>query len=87
MAEIGLLELAYIKALDRDPLTRDELAELAQTPASELILLGSIAEAAAVRMWVRHESYRQTAQDLMDNRKEKWGSGAKTRTYPFYVSD
>jgi len=87
MAEIGLLELAYIKALDKDPLTRDELAELAQAPASELILLGSIAEAAHVRMWVRHESYRLSAQDLMDGKEEKWGSGSKTRSYPLYISD
>ena len=87
MADIGLLELAYIKALDKDPLTRDELEELAQTPASELILLGSIAEAAVVKMWVRHESYRHRAQDIMDNKKEKWGSGAYTRTCPFYISD
>ena len=87
MAEIGLLELAYIKALDRDPLTREELSELAQADASELILLGTIAEAALVRMWVRHETYRQRAQDIMDGKEEKYGRGAMTRTYPLYISD
>jgi len=81
------LEVAYIKALDRDPLSRGELAELAQMGASELMEMGSIAEAAFVREWVRHESYRWRAQDIYYGDQEEWGSGKSTRTYPFYKSD
>jgi len=49
--------------------------------------MGSIAEAAFVREWVRHESYRWRAQDIYYGDQEEWGSGKSTRTYPFYKSD
>ena len=85
--DLGLLELAYVKALDNAHLTREELDELSKAPASELLLLGSMAEAVVVRNWTRREEYRMRAQDLMNNKSPEESTTSATRTFPFYVSD
>tara|TARA_B100000683_G_C12457426_1_gene542622 strand:- start:65 stop:337 length:273 start_codon:yes stop_codon:yes gene_type:complete len=85
--DLGLLELAYVKALDNAHLTRAELEELSQAPASELLLLGSMAEAVVVRNWTRREEYRMRAQDLQDGKRPEDANTSATRTFPFYVSD
>ena len=85
------VERAYVKCLVQAPLTLDELNEIKVMGASELIEFGTLAEAAFVRMWVRHEMYRHRAQDLMTGRDpQDDGTGFQkppTRTWPFYLSD
>ena len=85
------VERAYVKCLAKAPLTLSEINELKVMGAGELLEMGSIAEAAFVRVWVRHESYRHRAQDLMDGRDpQDDGTGfakAPPRTWPFYESD
>jgi len=90
MAKVDV-ERAYVKCLSKAPLTLSEVNELKVMGASDLIELGSVAEAAFVRMWVRHESYRHRAQDLYQGRDpQDDGSGflkPPARTWPFYESD
>ncbi|HIE83829.1 MAG TPA: hypothetical protein EYQ00_08305 [Dehalococcoidia bacterium] len=90
MAKVDV-ERAYVKCLAKAPLTLNEVDELKVMGASDLIELGSIAEAAFVRMWVRHETYRHRAQDLMNGRNpQDDGTGfaqPPSRTWPFYESD
>ncbi len=90
MAKVDV-ERAFVKCLVQAPLTREELDEIKLMGASELIELGTLGEAAFARMWVRHESYRHRAQDLMNGRDpQDDGTGFKnppSKTWPFYESD
>ncbi len=90
MAKVDI-ERAYAKCLEEAPLTRAELNELLKMGLTELIEYGTVTESSHVRMWVRHERYRQRAQDLYNNRDpEDDGRGFKTppkMTYPFYETD
>ena len=89
MADKHLFERAFIKALDREPLTPDELLELIDKSAIDLMEYGSVAECAHVRMWVRNESYRLRAQALQYGHDEdlKLFNRPPAHTYPFYTSD
>jgi len=90
MAKVDV-ERAFVKCLVQAPLSRDELDELKTLPASELLEHGNLAEAAFARMWVRHETYRHRAQDLMNGRDpQDDGTGFQnppSKTWPFYESD
>lgn len=90
MAKVDV-ERAYVKCLVKAPLLRGELNELIGMSASDLMEYGTVAESSFVRMWIKHETYRQRAQDLMNGRNpENDGRGFKkppTKTYPFYDSE
>jgi len=89
MADEYILERAFIKALDREPLTPDELLELMDKSAVELMEIGSVAECVHVKMWVKNESYRLRAQALQYGHDEdlKLFNRPPAHTYPFYSSD
>ncbi len=90
MAKVDV-ERAYVKCLVKAPLLREELNELLGMSATDLLEFGTVAEGAFVRMWIKHETYRQRAQDLM-NGKDPQSDGRgfskpPTHTYPFYDSE
>ena len=69
----------------------DELDEIKVLSASELMEMGTLGEAAFVRMWVRNEDYRHRAQDLYYGKDpQKDGTGFEqppSSTYPYYETD
>ena len=90
MAKVDL-ERAFVKCLAQAPLTLDELDEIKVLSASELMEMGTLGEAAFVRMWVRNEDYRHRAQDLyMGTNPQEDGTGFEqppSSTYPYYETD
>mgnify|MGYP001211020829 CR=1 FL=1 len=90
MAKVDL-ERAFVKCLAQAPLTLDELDEIKILSASELMEMGTLGEAAFVRMWVRNEDYRHRAQDLYYGKDpQKDGTGfaqPPSSTYPYYETD
>ncbi len=84
-----LFERAFIKALERSPLSPDELLELMDKSAVDMMEYGTIAECANVRMWVRAETYRLRAEALQYGHEEdlKLFNRPPAHTYPFYSSD
>ncbi len=90
MAKVDV-ERAYVKCLVKAPLLREEIESLIGMSASDLLEFGTVAESSFVRMWIKHEVYRQRAQDLMDGRNpQDDGTGFSkppTHTWPFYDSE
>ena len=90
MAKVDV-ERAYVKCLVKAPLLREELDVLIGLSASDLMEYGTVGESSWVREWIRHETYRQRAQDVMYGKNpEDDGRGFKkppTHTYPFYDSE
>ncbi len=85
MAKIDI-ERAFAKCLEKSPLLREELEELNDMAATELMEYGTVAESAWVRQWVRHATYRWRAQDVSGARDPGDAAFAKppTSTYPYY---
>ena len=62
MAKKDLLERAFVKAIEKIPLTLDETGALHECTGEELLEMGSLAEAAFARNWCRGQIYRWRAQ-------------------------
>ena len=77
-------ERAYVKALSQAQLTEAECEALKALTAVDLLDMGTLAEAVAVKQWCKSESYRMRAKSASDGDEYSGYPVPPTRTYPFY---
>jgi len=77
-------ERAYVKALERVPLTEDEVNILKKLTAVDLLDMGTLSEAVIVKSWCRTQEYRIRSQSTTDVGPYKGYPFPPTKTYPFY---
>jgi len=77
-------ERAYVKALSQAQLTEAEIEALKSLKALDLLDMGTLAEAVAVKQWYKSECYRMRAEAASNGEEFNGYPIPPTRTYPFY---